>query len=49
MKNVIIKTRQLNYKSKKFLKGLEKIRKENELLSEKSIPDTNKMRIKFNI
>ena len=45
----MMKTNKINYKSKKWLKGLEKIRKQNELLSEQSKPDTNKMRLKFNI
>jgi len=44
-----IKTRKINFKSKKFLKGLEKIRKENELMLEKSKPDPDKMKIRFNI
>lgn len=49
MKIQIIKTHKINYKSKKWLKGLEKIRKQNEILSEKSKPDTEKMNIRFNI
>lgn len=44
-----IKTRKIDYKSKKWLKGLKKIRKESELLSEQSKPDSDKMRKKFNI
>ena len=44
-----MKTRKIDYKSKKWLKGLEKIRKQNELMSERSKPDTEKMRIRFNI
>jgi hypothetical protein len=42
-----MKTRKIDYKSKKWLKGLEKIRKENELLTEQSKPDTDKMRKRF--
>lgn len=44
-----IKTRKIDYKSKKWLKGLEKIRKQNELMYERSNPDTEKMKIRFNI
>lgn len=44
-----IKTRKVNFKSKKFLRGLEKIRKQNELLSEQVRPDVNKLKIRFNI
>jgi len=44
-----IKTRKIDYKSKKWLKGLEKIRKQNELMLEQSKPDTDKMRKRFTI
>jgi hypothetical protein len=44
-----MKTRKIDYKSKKWLKGLEKIRKQNEIMLERSKPDTEKMRIRFNI
>ena len=44
-----MKTRKIDYKSKKWLKGLEKIRKQNELLSERSKPDAERMKIRFNI
>ncbi len=44
-----MKTKKIDYKSKKWLKGLKKIRKQNELLSEQSKPDVEKMKIRFNI
>lgn len=44
-----INYKKINYKSKKWLKELEKIRKQNEILFEQSKPDTNKMNINFNI
>jgi hypothetical protein len=44
-----MKTRKIDYKSKKWLQGLEKVRKQNELLSEQSKPDTQKMRKRFTI
>jgi hypothetical protein len=49
MNNIKIKTRKTDYKSKKWLKGLEKIRKQNELMYERSKPDAEKMNIRFNI
>jgi hypothetical protein len=49
MKTQIIKTRKINFKSKKFIKGLKKIHKQNELLSEQSKPDIERMKIRFNI
>ena len=44
-----IKTREIDYKSKKWLKGLKKIRKQNELLTEQSRPDVEKMKLKYTI
>jgi len=44
-----IKTRKIDFKSRKWLKGLKKIQKQNELLTEQSKPDTSKMNIRFNI
>lgn len=44
-----MKTHKIDYKSKKWLKGLKKIRKQNELMSERSKPDVERMKIKFNI
>ena len=49
MKTDKINCKKINYKSKKWLKGLEKIRKKNEILSENSKPDAEKMNIRFNI
>jgi hypothetical protein len=49
MKTNNINCKKINYKSKKWLKGLEKIRKQNELLTEQSKPDIERMKIRFNI
>jgi len=38
-------TRKIDYKSKKWLK----IRKQNELMYERSKPDAERMKIRFNI
>ena len=44
-----MKTRKVDYKSKKFLKGLERIKKLIKISKEQAIPDKDKMRDTFNL
>jgi len=46
---IIVCKKECDYNSKKFKKGLEKIRQENEKLSEYQKIDRDKMYITFNI
>lgn len=44
-----MKTNKINYKSKKWVEDLNKIRKQNELLSESSKPDVDRMKLRFDV
>jgi hypothetical protein len=45
----VIRTHKINFKSKNFLKGLDKVRKENERIDQYSKNDVLKMFERFDI